>query len=73
MIFSGNWTAILVKRFWNYTAFQYNFDLLRVKRNLMSSVENYIYEIPHELLDGLGLRILGNLEVFKKSRIWEAA
>ena len=36
----------------------------------MSSTANLVYELSHELLNDLGLRILGNLEILEKSQIW---
>ena len=41
------------------------------KGNLISSIANLIYELPHELLNDLRLRrILGNEEMLERSQIW---
>ena len=53
-------TTILVIIFWNLTIFYYRFDSPQVKRNLISSAANLVYELPHELPNDLTLRILGN-------------
>ena len=42
----------------------------RVKRNVVSSVANLVYELPHKLPNDLRLRILGNKEILRKSQIW---
>ena len=41
----------------------------QVKRNLVSSITNLVHESSHELLNHLGLRILGNQEIFKKCQM----
>ena len=33
------------------------------KRNMVSSIANLVYELPHELPSDLGLRVLGNGEI----------
>ena len=38
----------------------YRFDLLQVKRNLISSIINFVYELSNELPNDLKHRILGN-------------
>ena len=47
----------------------YNF-VLQVKRNVISSIANLVYELPHKLPNNLRLRILGNKEILGKSQIW---
>ena len=37
---------------------------------MISSIANLVYELPHELPNGLKLRILGNNEILRKSQIW---
>ena len=44
--------------------------LTQVKRNVISSIANLVYELPHELSNDLTLRILGNEEILGKSQIW---
>ena len=56
--------------FWNVTMFKYRPDSPQVKRNVISSIANMVYELPHELPNDLRLRILGNKEILGKSRIW---
>ena len=41
--------------------FWYRSDLTQIKRNLLSSITNLIYELPHDLPNKLRLRIFGNL------------
>ena len=36
---------------------------------MISSIENLVYELPHELPNDLRLRILGNKEILGKSQI----
>ena len=56
--------------FWNVAMFKYRPDSPQVKRNVISSIANMVYELPHELPNDLRLRILGNKEILGKSRIW---
>ena len=51
-------TTILVIIFWNFTMFQYRSKSPQVKRNLLSSITNLVYKLPHELLNELRLGIL---------------
>ena len=37
---------------------------------MVSGIANLVYELPHELPNGLRLRILGNKEILRKSQIW---
>ena len=62
---SGRETLILVIIFWNFTVFSDKSILPQVKRNLISSISNLVYELLHELPDGLRYRIVGNEEIFK--------
>ena len=47
--------------------FLYRLDQPQVKRNVISSIANMVYELPHELPNNLRLRILGNKEILGKS------
>ena len=38
---------------------------------MVSSIANLVYELPHEFPTDLRLRILGNKEILRKSKIWE--
>ena len=51
---------MLVIIFWNISIILYSFNSPQIKRNLISIIENLIYELPQELLNNLGLRIIGN-------------
>ena len=53
--------ATLVIISWNFTIFQYRSDSPQVKGNLISSITNLLYELPHELPNDLRLRKLGNI------------
>ena len=61
---------ILAIIFWNFTMFQYKLEWPQVKRNVITSKGNLVYELPHELPNGLRLRILGNVELLGRSQIW---
>ena len=50
--------------------FQYRSDSLQVKRNVISSIANVVYELPHDFPVNLRLRILGNKKILGKSQIW---
>ena len=52
--------TILVIIFWNFTIFQYISNSPKIKRNLICSIANLVYELPHELPNDLKLRILWN-------------
>ena len=52
--------------FENFAKFQYSFHSPQVKRNLISSIRNFIYKLPHKLLNDLRLGILGNKEILRK-------
>ena len=62
--------AILIIIFWNFTIFQYRSDSPQVEGNLISSIANLVYELPHELPNKLRRRILGEQEILGKSQIW---
>ena len=47
-------TTFLIIIFWNFTIFWYRSNSPQVKRNLISSIGNLVYELPHELLNDLG-------------------
>ena len=38
---------------WKFTVFPCKFDLPQVKRDLISSITNFIYKLPHELVNDL--------------------
>ena len=42
------------------TMFQYRSESPQVKRNLISTISNLVYELPHELPNDLRPRNLGN-------------
>ena len=41
-----------------FTLFQHRFDSTQVKRNLRSSIIDFVTKLPHELPNDLRLRIL---------------
>ena len=50
--------------------FCYSSDFPQIKRNLISSIIDFIDEFPHELLNDLRPKLLGNQEKFEKSQVW---
>ena len=58
--------TISVIIFLQFTMFPCKINLLQVKRNLISSIINFAYELPHKLRNDLKLRILGILEMKRK-------
>ena len=50
-------TIILVIIFWNFTTFWYRSNSPQLKRKLISSIANLVYELPNDLRP----RILGNI------------
>ena len=52
--------ATLIIIFWQSTFFQYAFDSMQVKRELISSITYFVYELPYELSNDLRFRILEN-------------
>ena len=45
--------------FWNFSMFQYRPDSPQVKQNLISTITNFVRELPHELQNGLRIITLG--------------
>ena len=56
-------STILVIIFWNFAMFQYRSDSPQAKRNLIFSIANLLYELPHELPNDL--RLIGTYD-FRK-------
>ena len=56
-----NFQTILVIIFWNFKSF-YRSDMPQVKQNLIPSITilNLVYQLSHESINDLRLRILGN-------------
>ena len=52
--------TILVIIFWQFSAFLWKFDSPQVKRDLISSMINFLHELPYELPKDMRLRKLGN-------------
>ena len=50
--------------------FQYRFNSLQVKRELISTMKKFVYELPQELPSDVKLRILGDQEILGKSQNW---
>ena len=50
--------AIGDKIFWQFSVFPCNFDSSQAKENLISSITNFVCELPHELPNDLKLGIL---------------
>ena len=73
--FSGFWnfknrSTILVIIFWHFLIIQLTSESPQVKPYLISSVTNLVHKLPHELLNNLRLRILGNQEILGKCQMW---
>ena len=62
--------TISVIIFWKVNMFKYKKDQAEIKRNVISSKANLVYELAHQLLNDLRLSMLGNKETFGKSEIW---
>ena len=62
-------STILVILFSNFTMCECMCDSPQVKRNVISSIANLVYELPHELPNDLRLRVLGNKEILGESQI----
>ena len=45
---------------WNFTIFYYGSDSPQVKQNLISSIADLVYKLPHNLSNDLRLKMLGN-------------
>ena len=61
--------TILVIIFWNFTMIQYRSDYPQVKRNVISSIANLVYQLPHDSPNDLRPRILGNKEILGEYQI----
>ena len=59
--------TIFVIIFWNLTMFQYRSNSPQVKWNTLSTIANLVKELSHEFPNNLGLRILGNNNILRKS------
>ena len=69
MAFVGNDNStILFKLFEIFTKYKYSLNSPQVKRNMISSVRNFTYQLLHEFLSGLRLRLQGNKEILGKSQ-----
>ena len=67
----GNFLTILVLIFRNFTtSWLQRSDSPQVKRNVISSIENLVYKLPHKFPNNLRLRTLGNKETLGKFQIW---
>ena len=44
--------------------------LTKVNRNVVSSIADLVYELPHQLPNDLRFRILGKKKILGKSQIW---
>ena len=64
-----NLHTILVIMFWKFTIFQYRSDSPQVKGNLISSLGNLVYKLPHELPNDLRLRFLESQSILGKYQI----
>ena len=69
LVFRAPWVGSFLLRslfaeiiYWNITRFQSRFHLPQVKKDFISSIINFSHELPHELLNDLGLRKLGNIK-----------
>ena len=49
------------------------FNSPHVKRKLISSITDFVYKLPHELLNESRLRMLGKLKILEKSQNWVGA
>ena len=54
--------------FWDFLIFCQIFLSPQVKRGEIISIKNSICKLPHELLNDLRLRIVGNQEISRKSK-----
>ena len=55
--------------FRTFALFYYRSVSRQVKRNLLHSIKNLIYDFLHELMNNLRVRILGNYEILRRSQI----
>ena len=63
-------TTILVIIFSTFATLQYRSNSPQVKRNMMPSIANLVYELPNDFLKDFRLRILKNKKILGKSQIW---
>ena len=59
---------VLIIIFWIFTKLQCRYELLQVEQNVIPSIGNFVYELPHELPNDLRLVILGNQEILGKTQ-----
>ena len=57
-----NFQTIMEIIFWEFLMFYQNFLSPQVKQSLIISNKQDVYDLPHNLLNDLRLRILGNKE-----------
>ena len=55
-------STILVIIFWKFVIFQDRLDSPQVNPSLISSITNSVYKLPHELLNDVRFRNLGNVK-----------
>ena len=65
-----NFQTTLVVMFCNFKVFSYKSDSQQVKRNLISSIANLVYDSPHELLNDLRTEYLWKLGNFNAISDW---
>ena len=53
---------------WEFYKVLVEFPFITNKTDLISSIRNFIYQLPHELRNGLRFRIFGNKEILEKSQ-----
>ena len=58
--------TILGTIFWHFLIVSLRSESPKVKQCLVSSITNFVHELPHQLPNYLRLRILENWEIFKK-------
>ena len=68
MSFYSNFTIIMVILFWVFLMFYQIFLFPQVKQSKIISNKHGIYKMPHEMLNDVKLRILGNSEISIKSQ-----
>ena len=62
------WLTIIFTIFWDFLMFYQIFFLPQVKWCAIITYKRDMYELPHELLNDLRLRIVGNWEISEKSK-----
>ena len=55
---------------WEFYKVLVQFPFITNKTELISSIRNFIYQLPHELRNDLRFRIFGNKEILEKSQNW---